>query len=62
MAKVFATETAVSVIDNAMQLHGAMGFTNEVGLSEAWQIARAARVADGTGEILRRQIASQLLK
>ena len=61
MAKVHTTETAVSVIDTAMQLHGAAGFTNELGLSEAWMQARAARVADGTGEILRRQISRDLL-
>jgi hypothetical protein len=30
-------------------------------LAEAWHIARAARVADGTSEILRRQIANRLL-
>jgi alkylation response protein AidB-like acyl-CoA dehydrogenase len=61
MAKVHTTEMAVSVIDTAMQLHGAAGFTNELGLSEAWMQARTARVADGTGEILRRQIARDLL-
>ena len=44
-----------------MQLHGAMGFTNELGLAEAWHMARAARVADGTSEILRRQIANRIL-
>lgn len=60
MAKVHATDTAVSVIDAAMQLHGAAGFTNELGLAEAWMQARAARVADGTSEILRRQIARGL--
>jgi len=61
MAKVATTEAAVKVIDDAMQLHGAIGFTNELGLAEAWHMARAARVADGTSEILRRQIANRLL-
>jgi alkylation response protein AidB-like acyl-CoA dehydrogenase len=61
MAKVAATEAAVKVIDDAMQLHGAIGFTNELGLAEAWHMARAARVADGTSEILRRQIANRIL-
>jgi alkylation response protein AidB-like acyl-CoA dehydrogenase len=61
MAKIHATETAVEVVDTAMQLHGAAGFTNELGLAEAWVQVRAARVADGTGEILRRQVARDLL-
>jgi acyl-CoA dehydrogenase len=62
MAKVLATEMAVRVIDRAMQIHGAMGFTNEVGLAEAWQMARVVCVADGSAEILRRQIAKEVLK
>jgi acyl-CoA dehydrogenase len=60
-AKVQTTEAAVAAIDSAIQIHGASGFTNELGLVEAWAIARAARVADGTGEILRRQVARALV-
>jgi acyl-CoA dehydrogenase len=45
-----------------MQTHGAMGFTNDLGLAEAWQMIRVICVADGTSEILRRQVAAQLLK
>jgi len=39
-----------------------MGFTNEVGLAEAYNTVRVVNVADGTGEILRRTIAHRLLK
>jgi acyl-CoA dehydrogenase len=59
-AKVLATEAAVAAVDTAIQVHGASGFTNELGLTEAWAQTRAARVADGTGEILRRQVAQSL--
>jgi acyl-CoA dehydrogenase len=62
MAKVLATDNALKVIDSAMQAHGAMGFTNEVGLAKAHQMIRTLEVADGTSEILRRQIAKQLLR
>jgi acyl-CoA dehydrogenase len=61
MAKITSTEMAVRVIDRVMQILGAMGFTNEIGLGEAWQLARVVCVADGSAEILRRQIAKQLL-
>jgi len=61
MAKAFSTEAAVRAIDRAIQAHGAMGFTNEVGLVEAYHTMRKARVADGTSEILRRTIAGRLL-
>lgn len=62
MAKVLATETALAAIDRAVQSHGAMGFTNELGLTKAWQMVRILGVADGTSEILRRQISRQLLR
>jgi acyl-CoA dehydrogenase len=57
MAKAYSTEAAVRIIDRAVQVHGAMGFTNELGLAEAWQQVRRICVADGTSEIMRRQIA-----
>jgi acyl-CoA dehydrogenase len=60
MTKVFSTEAAVRAVDTAMQVHGAMGFTNEVGLGEAWHQARRICVADGASEILRRQISRAL--
>jgi acyl-CoA dehydrogenase len=60
MTKSFSTEMAVRVLDRAMQVHGAMGFTNETGLSEAWQQVRRICVADGSSEIMRRQIAKAI--
>jgi len=60
MAKAFSTEVAVRAIDRAIQAHGAIGFTNELGLVEAFHAVRKACVADGTSEILRRTIAKRL--
>ncbi|HEX3842128.1 MAG TPA: acyl-CoA dehydrogenase family protein [Acidimicrobiales bacterium] len=62
MAKAYSTEVAARAIDRVVQVHGAMGFTNEMGFVEAWQHVRKAGVADGTAEILRRVIAQRLLK
>lgn len=62
MAKVFATEHGLRVVDRAMQVHGAMGLTNEVGLAQAWQMIRIVCIADGSAEILRRQIAANLFE
>lgn len=61
MAKATATEAGVLALDRSMQAHGAMGFTNELGLAEAWQLLRQVLVADGSSEILRRQILRSLL-
>jgi acyl-CoA dehydrogenase len=60
MAKAFSTEAAVRAVDRAIQVHGAIGFTNELGLVEAFHTVRKACVADGTAEILRRAIARRL--
>ncbi len=46
--------------DQAIQAHGAMGLTNEVGLVHAWQDLRIFNIADGTNEILARTIAQRL--
>jgi alkylation response protein AidB-like acyl-CoA dehydrogenase len=62
MAKVLAADSALAAIDRAVQSHGAMGFTNELGLTKAWQTVRILGIADGTNEILRRQIAQDLLR
>jgi acyl-CoA dehydrogenase len=62
MAKAFATEVGARAIDAAVQVHGAMGFTNELGLAQAWQQLRQVWVADGSSEILRRTIVRELLK
>jgi alkylation response protein AidB-like acyl-CoA dehydrogenase len=60
IAKSYSTETAVRVIDRAVQALGGMGITNEVGLSNAWQEIRAVCIADGSAEMMRRLIAKQL--
>ena len=62
MAKAFAVEAGVRAIDRAIQTHGAMGFTNELGLTEAYAAVRKVNVADGSNEIMRRTIAQCLLK
>lgn len=61
MAKAMAVEAGAAAVDRVMQVHGAMGFTNEMQLTSAYVALRKAHVADGTSEILRRQIARSLL-
>jgi acyl-CoA dehydrogenase len=61
MAKMYAVEVGKNAIDRAMQAHGAMGFTNEMYLTEAYTSLRKVNVADGTNEILRHVVAKQLL-
>ena len=52
----------VGVTEEIIQTHGAVGFTNELGLTEAWRHLRLINVADGTNEILRRTILHRMLR
>jgi acyl-CoA dehydrogenase len=61
MAKAYAVEAAARAVDRAMQTHGAMGFTNEMYLTDAYVMMRKINVADGTNEILRRAIVRAML-
>jgi len=62
MTKAYAVQAGYRAVDQAMQTHGAMGFTNELGLTDAWHALRIVNVADGTNEILRRTIIQRMLK
>jgi acyl-CoA dehydrogenase len=62
MVKAYAMEMAQRVCDRAIQIHGAMGLSSEMGLEEAFRIARTWRIPDGTSEMQRRTIARQLLR
>lgn len=61
MAKAFSVQAGLRVIERAMQTHGAMGFTNELGFAEAYHTIRTINVADGTNEILARTIFQRML-
>jgi acyl-CoA dehydrogenase len=62
MTKAYAVQAGFRAVDRAMQTHGAMGFTNELGLHDAWHSLRVVNVADGTNEILRRTIVQRMRK
>ncbi|MCY8938242.1 acyl-CoA dehydrogenase family protein [Peribacillus frigoritolerans] len=62
MVKAFCTEMMGRVYDRAIQIHGGMGLSNELGLEEGYRNARLVRIPDGTSEIHRRTIARSLLK
>lgn len=62
MAKAYSVEVCLRAVDRAIQTHGGMGLTNEVGLVHAYNTLRVINIADGTNEILRRTIWQQLAK
>jgi alkylation response protein AidB-like acyl-CoA dehydrogenase len=57
MAKLFASETAAYVTDEAIQIHGGMGYSKEMPLERYYRDARITRIYEGTSEIQRMVIA-----
>ncbi|CAA7017107.1 unnamed protein product [Microthlaspi erraticum] len=51
MAKVAAPNTALKVLDTAIQVHGAAGVSSDTVLAHLWATARTLRIADGPDEV-----------
>jgi acyl-CoA dehydrogenase len=61
-AKLFATEAAWRIIDTALQIHGGAGLVQGSVIERLYRDVRALRIYEGTSEIQKLIIASQLLK
>jgi alkylation response protein AidB-like acyl-CoA dehydrogenase len=62
MAKLFASEAASRVCDNALQIHGGYGYLNEFPVERYVRDVRVTRIGEGTSEVQRMLIARALLK
>jgi acyl-CoA dehydrogenase len=62
MIKVKAPNTALKIIDEAIQAFGGAGVTEDFGLARAYASMRTLRLADGPDEVHRRTIAKIELK
>lgn len=60
--KVAAPRMALKVIDEAVQMHGGQGISQDTPLAMAWTWQRALRLADGPDAVHRRQVARAELK
>jgi alkylation response protein AidB-like acyl-CoA dehydrogenase len=61
MAKLFASEMAGRVTDQALQIHGGYGFTQSLPLERYVRDARIMRIYEGTSEIQRNIISRSAL-
>lgn len=62
MVKLFGTEMADSVLDNAMQCFGAMGMTKELPLQLMAEQVRVQRIYEGPSEVHRMAIARRVIR
>ena len=62
MIKTKAPETALKITDQAVQLYGAAGLSQDTPLSRQWLHLRTLRLADGPDAVHRRQVARAELR
>lgn len=62
MAKLFASEVAVRVSEESVQIHGGYGYTKDYPAEKYWRDSKLCTIGEGTSEIQRLVIAKNLLK
>ena len=62
IAKLFATEAAQRIVDQALQVHGGIGVVAGHIMERLYRDVRALRIYEGTSEIQKLLIARELLK
>ncbi|MCY4731838.1 acyl-CoA dehydrogenase family protein [Natronomonas gomsonensis] len=60
MAKYFASETAVDVANEAVQVHGGYGYTKDFDVERYYRDAKITTIYEGTSEIQKKVIARHL--
>jgi alkylation response protein AidB-like acyl-CoA dehydrogenase len=61
MAKLYASEIAVKVADDCVQIHGGYGFVKDYPAEKYFRDVKLTTIGEGTSEIQRLVIARQLL-
>jgi alkylation response protein AidB-like acyl-CoA dehydrogenase len=62
IAKLFCSEALDRIVDRGLQVHGGVGYTREFAIERLYRDARINRIFEGTSEIQRIVIASDLIK
>jgi short/branched chain acyl-CoA dehydrogenase len=61
MAKLFASEAAVSIARDAVQIHGGYGFIDEFPVSRFYRDSKILEIGEGTSEVQRMIISREIL-
>ncbi|HNA79771.1 MAG TPA: acyl-CoA dehydrogenase family protein [Turneriella sp.] len=62
MAKYAASETAVAVANDALQLHGGYGFTKDYPVEKMYRDAKILTIYEGTSQIQKNEIGAYIIK
>ena len=62
MAKLYASEAAVRVSEESVQIHGGYGYTKDYPAEKYWRDSKLCTIGEGTSEIQRLVIAKNVLK
>jgi alkylation response protein AidB-like acyl-CoA dehydrogenase len=62
MAKRLATDTGMTVVDRALQLHGGYGYLQDYPIERFFRDLRVHRILEGTNEIMRVIISREMLR
>ena len=62
MAKYYASECAVQVVNDALQLHGGYGFTKDYPIEKMYRDAKILTIYEGTSQIQKNEIGAYIIK
>jgi len=62
MVKLFCAETLQKILSDSMQIHGGYGYMMEYPIQRYWRDGRLFTITEGTSEVQRLVIASEMLK
>jgi alkylation response protein AidB-like acyl-CoA dehydrogenase len=61
MAKLYACHVAVTVVDEALQLHGGYGYFNDYDIERFYRAAKVLEIYEGTKEVEKIIISREIL-
>jgi alkylation response protein AidB-like acyl-CoA dehydrogenase len=60
-AKIFASESAIKIVNDALQMHGARGYSRDLPLERMARDVRMFTIGGGTAQVLRTLVAAKML-